>query len=226
MDLMGGIGNIFKAIGQIGKNIGASISDSMHQIRLHRKTSNKFDVDIKIIRNHHQISNYKGKLTPNQQMAFVPAVERPIFYPSIYDDDKGQLIICSERQHDNLSHAKLIQMEAALKLKQNIKWRLSEPNTRKLEKIIKENGLFDKILDEWKYDDVWMTIQTENQGSSIDYTLLGDNKYSISFATHSNQVMNSEHFKFLLKPSDMTVLTTLIMGLLCGAFLGYILRGG
>jgi hypothetical protein len=226
MGVMYFIGNFLNAIKTVFVNISNSIRESLYQVKLQRKTSNKFDTLVKVLSKGGRAVNYQGKITPNKEMAFIPALERPIFYPVIIDDEKGNLIIASEKEHDNLSHARVIEIDAALKLDQTMRWKISPKTAKMLFESINANPEINVLLtNEWKYDDVWITLEIKNTGSSLDFTAF-DNRYSVSFGSQSNLVMNSEHMKFLLKASDMTVLTTLIIGFLCGSFAGYVMRGG
>ena len=193
-------------------NVFTSFKESLYGINLQKKQTNRYDVFIEVLDNNHNIEMLKGKLTPNEQLAFIPAIEKIIFNPDIWNKYGKKQIIQPKNQHDSQGLRDEIKLKKAITGKLEIRT-LVNPETAK--KIALNNADIKAIMYDWKYDDIWATLQVKFLGGSIDPTVF-DNDYSVSFGSQSTLMANADIMGFLKKHSDMTIITTLIIGFLAG----------
>lgn len=218
--------SITKGIGNLFQGIKYSITEAMYGFKIQRKTANKFDVDVEVFSDTRNIETYKGKITPNKTLCIIPKLQRPIFYPTIFQKDGKNKIYASEKQHDNMSISYIIAIDMGLKNDLKIKSKITPKTARYiLDTKIKNPQIIDEIIKSWDYEDIWTTIEVKNVGGSLDFTKF-DDEYSVAFGTHSEMIRDAELMKFLLKPSDMTVLITALIGFLAGIVFSVIMKVG
>jgi hypothetical protein len=204
-------------------NAFTSINDSITAFKIHKKTTNKFDIEVDVLGTNRISETYLGKITPQKNLVYIPTLRRPVFNPTLFSRSGKEYVIASEKQCDNNMHPMIIKMDAALKNDINIRWKMTPMMAKEFNKTLSKKYV-DKLLEEWKYDDVWVTVSVENVGGSLDFTLF-DNEYAISFATMSELVMNSELMKFLIRQADSTLLMVAVLAGFAGMSFGLILGG-
>jgi hypothetical protein len=220
------IKEIFQGIGKVLLSIQNSITESMYSLRVQKKTSSKFDLSVDVITENKNIETYAGTLTPNKEFAYIPKLQRPIFKPIIFQKEGKNKIIISEKQHDNMSYAYIKNLDMGLKNTLEIKSKITPKGARAiLNFTIKDKAVIDEVLKSWDYDDLFATIEVKDIGGSLNLSEFS-NEYSIPFASQSELIINSELLKFLLKPTDMTILTTAIIGFLAGMVITFLLKAG
>jgi hypothetical protein len=203
-----------KAIGNILKSIKESIAEALYSLKIQKKAANKFSAEIDIISDTRKITTYKGQITPNKILCLIPALKRIIFNPIMYEKENKNRIIISDNQHDNLLHATIIKL-SQINNTIEITTKLTPKIVKEIKTKLQDTKINHEILDSWGYNDIWATIEVKHVNGSIDFKQF-DNEYSVPFAAQSELIIDSELLKFLTKPSDMTILTTAIIGFLAG----------
>ena len=196
-------------------NVFSSFKESLYGMNLQKKQSNRYDIICEVLDSNHNIEVLKGKLTPNEQMAFIPAIEKIVFNPDIWNKHGKKQVIIPKNQHDNVGLQKEIKIKNSITAVLEVKTQVNPDTARK---IALKNPDIKAIMYDWKYDDIWATLQVKIVGGSIDPTQF-DDEYSVSFGSQSTLMANADIMGFLRKHSDMAILTTLIIGTLLGIVL-------
>ena len=221
MDIFKSIGNFFgwiakKSSEMIDETIKA-FKEAMYGVKLQSKQTNRYDVDFDILDQNHNIETLKGKVSPNEELGFIPQIDKMVFRPSIWKKNDRRIIIVSKKQQDTQALDKEIELQNAISGVLEIKTKV-EPN--RAYKIMLNHDERKKITSDWIYDDIWCTLQYKLTHGSIDPTKF-DNELSVDFATQSKVVSEADSFSFLKKTPDMGGLTNIIIGVL----LGIVLKG-
>jgi len=207
---------VVEAIKKVLQNIAGSLKESIYGIRIQQKQTSRYDIYADILDENQNIETLKGKITPNEQMVHIPAIEKFTFQPIIWNKYGRKTVIMSKNQHDSTGLKNEINLKKNLKGELEIKTRATPATTRKI--LLKHDEIKD-IIKGWKYDDIWATLQVKFVGGTLNPTQF-DNPYSIPFSSQSTLIANSDMLGFLKKASDMTILTTLFIGVLLGIVLG------
>lgn len=211
-----GIGGLINGFKTLLNNIFSSFKESLYGIKIQKTQTNRYDLVCEVLDTNHNIEPVKGKLTPNGIMAFMPSIESFIYQPIVWNRQGRRTVLISRKQHDNKGLQNAIELSNGLKTKLTIKSKVT-PKTAK--EIILTRDETSQIFKDWLYDDIWATINVEFMGGSIDPTLF-DNEYSIPFGSQSTLIINSDIMGFLKRSTDMTIITTLIIGILLGVVIG------
>jgi len=203
---------VVDTVKQIFDNSIKSFKESVYGFNLQSSQTNRYDVFCDVLDENHNIETLKGKMSPNERVCFVPALEKMIFEPVIWNRYGKKFVIIPKNQHTNQGLNKEIELMSSVQGVLEVRTQVNPDTAQKI--VLTRKEISDLIFD-WKYDKIFATLDFNFKGGSLDPTKWG-NSHSVEFGSQSTSVVSADMMGFLKRATDMTIITTLVIGFLLG----------
>lgn len=170
-----------------------TVIDSLTEIRLIRKRTNEYKIDVIVLDEKGDGNRYKGLITPDSKALVIHELHRIQPHPIIYNID-GRKTCILPKKSNRIDYKKIYDVACAQQYDVEVKWR----HMRR-----------------------WITTSVTNVTGSIDFNLF-DNDFSQDFTADGYLIYHSERLKILASTPNWKLLLIALSACMIGIFIGFI----